>query len=379
VNELVACSRCVLDSSVPSIRFDENGVCNYCDLHDRLEAKYALNEANRARFNRLLEKVRSRGEGKRYDCIVGLSGGTDSTYCLYTVSRLGLRPLAVHMDNGWVSEGARDNIAKAVTKLGVDLKTVTPDWEALRGYYRACLKASIPETCLPCEIGVISTLYETAAQENIDTIVLGTSFRTEGINPLRWNYVDGAYFDDVIRRFGDADAELLPGFNRLKRSNLLYYALVRRIQTVQLPLYMEYHRADIQRTLERELGWTYGGREHFDCLYKPLGAYVEKRKFERDPTKIAVAALVRSGQVTRDDAWEMLKQDSASEPDIAYALERLGLSHADLQAILAAEPLDFRHYRTYYSIFQRFRMPVKMCCRLSLLPETLYEKFFELV
>jgi N-acetyl sugar amidotransferase len=378
MNEQAICNRCILDSSVPGVHFDERGICNHCSLHDKLEDRYAINESSRGRFASLVEEIKSRGRKEEHDCIVGLSGGTDSTYSLYVMKELGLRPLAVHVDNGWVSEAARDNVARTVKKLNVDLRTFAWDWERLREYYLACLRASIPETCLVCEVAGVSSLYQAAAEEDVGYIIWGTSFRTEGINPLRWHYVDGAYLEDVVKRFGRTEIE---GLNRMKALDLLNYIFIRRIKSIQLPLYIEYRNEDIWRTLAQELEWEYGGRQHFDCLYKPFGAYVEINRFERDPRKITLSALVRSGQLTREEALNELHQDRffEDEESIEYCLQKLGLTREDLRNTLSSEPRNFLDYRTYYPILRMLRIPVRICCRLNLLHETLYEKMYELV
>jgi len=147
------CARCILDSSIPGIRFDDEGICNYCKIHDEMEKKYPLNEMGQQKFNQLLAKIKAEGKGKRYDCIVGVSGGTDSTYCLYMAKKLGLRPLAVHFDNGWDTDIAVDNIKNAVTKLGVDLRTITCDWEEFKDIQIAFLSicSGCRDTNRPCD------------------------------------------------------------------------------------------------------------------------------------------------------------------------------------------------------------------------------------
>ena len=374
------CARCVLDASVPGVTFDAEGICNHCRLHDRLDQQYALNEANKIKFDRIVQKIKRSGRGQRYDCIVGLSGGVDSTYCLYKVRELGLRPLAIHYDNGWVADIARQNIEHAVRALDVDLRVVAPPRERLHTFHRACLNASIPETCLPCEIGIVSALYDIAAREHIRYIILGTSFRTEGINPLRWHYVDGAYFNDIVRKHGEGVSAR--GFNKLTAWSLFKYILLKGIKTVQLPLYIEYRNEHIIPILEQELGWRHGGRHHFDCFYKPFGSYVETRKFNRDPKKVSLAALVRNGELSRERALEQLRQSATASVDneaVAYCRRQLNISTAQFDHMLSARPKIFLDYRTYYWVFCLLRGPIKLGCKLKLIPETLYEKLFTVV
>ena len=380
VNSQISCNRCILDSSTPGIYFDEKKICNYCKLHDKLEQKYALNEINKYHFSQLLKKIKSKGKNKKYDCIVGVSGGTDSTFCLYMAKKLGLRPLALHFDNGWVSEIAKNNIKKFVKTLNIDLKVVKLNWGQLKNYYLAFLKASVPEICLACEIGIVSSIYETAAEENISYIILGTSFRTEGIFPLRWHYIDGAYFEDIIKRFGNIDPEIKK-FNRTKLFNMFNYIFLKKIKTVQLPLYINYNDRNIRETLTKELEWEYGGRHHFDCLFKPFQSYFCINKFKIDHRKIGLSALVRSKEITKDEALNILEDDSFFEnkENIEYCIQKLGITHEEFQNILSLEPKTFLHYRTYYPIIKRLRIPVKKLVKLNLLPETFYEKFFELV
>lgn len=376
------CNRCVLDSRVPGITFDQQGICSHCALHDKLDKLYTLNSQNKKKFETLLNKIKISGKNNKYDCVVGLSGGVDSTYCLYTAKRLGLRPLAFHYDNGWCTAIAKKNIEKAIRKLDVDLEKVEFPWEDIKMFHRACLQASIPETCLPCEVGIASGAYKVAAKYNIKYIMLGTSFRTEGINPLRWHYLDGAYFNDIIKKFGQLTSAT-KNFNKLTMPDLFKYIVVKGIKTIQLPLYIEYNNQSIKAIMEKELDWEYGGKIHFDCSYKPFGGYVEKQKFGgRDPGLIALAALVRSKEMTREAALEKIQADDStpvSQKDIDYCRQRLGFSTEELQDILKSPPKTFLDYSTYYSVFSKLRLPIKACCKMKLLPETLYEKFFTVV
>src|SRR5512138_2408704 len=153
------CTRCVSDTTIPNIKFDASGVCNFCKIQDALEADSQLNEQNQARFRALIEKIKSEGRNKEYDCVVGVSGGRDSTYVLYNAIKLGLRPLAVHFDNGWNSEIAVANIKRATTKLNVDLHTVVADWEEFKDLQKAFLHASVSDAEIPTDYAILSVLY----------------------------------------------------------------------------------------------------------------------------------------------------------------------------------------------------------------------------
>ncbi len=370
------CSRCVMDDSVPSVTFDTHGICNHCSLHDKLEQQYEINETNEKKFKELLETIKRKGRHNKYDCLIGLSGGIDSTYCIYMAKQMGLRPLALHYDNGWVTDVAKKNIQKTVEKLNIDIREVGSDHEDIHRYHRACIRASIPETCMPCEVGIVSAIYDVAVKENIKYIVLGTSFRTEGINPLRWHYLDGAYFNDVMRKFDKLD-DKAKEFNKLTLSKMFYYTVVKGIKTIQLPLYINYRNDNIKEKLKKELGWEYGGRAHFDCCYKPLGGKIEAR-FERNPVKTLLSALVRTGEMTRAEALEKLDEPYSAEDteSVAYCQKKLGLTDEELQKIMKLEPKTFLDYKTYFPLINMLRGPIKLGCKLNILPETMYEKLF---
>lgn len=369
------CSRCVMDATVSGVRFDENGVCSYCRMHDKLEQRFALNESNRQKFDALIAAMKRKGKNKPYDCIVALSGGMDSTYSLYLAKKLGLRPLAVHFDNGWVSEAADENIRKVLKLLDVDLRTVSYDWEDLKPLYVAGLKASTPDVCLCCMIGIFSALYQTAYKEGIKYIILGTSFRTEGIVPLKWRCTDGRYFDDVVKKYGKGKVK---GFNKLRISNVFFYSFVKHIKTVQFPLYVEYETGEIRRTLEEEVGWVAGGGHHFDCRFHSVMHYLRVKKFNADKRKVDFSALVRSKQMKRETALqELTEQPSDNDPEVKYCIDKLGLSDEEFREILKSEPKDFTNYANYYSLIRHFRLVVRLLCKLHILPETAYEKYFE--
>ena len=371
------CNRCVMDSSVPGVTFDEEGICSHCRMHDNLDKQYAINDETKKNLEKLVAKIKSKGKNGKYDVLVGVSGGIDSTYCLYMAKKLGLRPLAFNYDNGWTTAVAKQNIKNAVDKLQVDLRVVKPDLEELKRYQRASLEACIPETCLFCVVGIASASFQVAAEENIKYIMLGTSFRTEGITPLRWHYVDGTYFRDIIKKHGKLD-KAAKKFNKLTLPNLFYYMFIKGIRMFQLPLYVEYKDSLIMPFIEKELGWKFGGREHFDCSYKPVGAYFEE-KSGRALKKVSLSAQVRSNEMTREDALEKIKAGSTetvSQDELEYVMKRLDLTQDDVKRFTESPPRTFLDYKTNYSWLSMLKWPIKICCKLKLIPETAYEKYF---
>ena len=236
------CSRCVMDDTVKGITFDEKGKCTFCKIHDELEKKFPLNEKAPERLQQLVEKIKKDGKGKKYDCILGVSGGRDSTYTLYNAVKLGLRPLAVHFDNGWNSEIAVQNIKNATKILGVDLHTHVADWEEFKDLQRSFLFASVPDAEVPTDWVIFSVLFDEADRYNVKYIVHGHSFRTEGTTPITWTYMDGKYIQNVQKRFGKLK---LKSFPNMSMSKYIYYSLIQKIQQLRILYYIPYNEKEV--------------------------------------------------------------------------------------------------------------------------------------
>lgn len=369
------CSRCILDSSIPGLRFDERGVCNFCQAHDRMEKQFPLNKEGQRKLNKLINGVRSKGKNRKYDCVVGVSGGTDSTYCLYMAKKLGLRPLAVHLDNGWDSDIATNNIKKAVAKLGVDLRTVTCDWEEFKDLQISFLKASVPDVEIPTDIAYRAVLYRVAAEEGLHYVFTGHSFRVEGFAPKGWTHMDGKYIKSVHKKFRNTKLRTYPNFTI---SDLLYYTLVRRIRYTYLLTYMDYRKEEAKKFLKKELGWTdYGGHHHESTYTRFVISYLLPTKFKIDKRIIEYSAYVRSGQMTRNEALKKIKEPHLEDPELLrYVIDKLGLTSAEFQNMMSAEPKTFLDYPTYYPFIRAMRIPIWLACKLNLLPYIFYEKYF---
>ena len=256
VKEYRICSKTVMDTiSDPDIVFDENGICNYCyEFSDKLKIRVPPPKIAEAELKSIVDKIKSSGKRKQYDCIIGVSGGVDSTYTAWLVKKLGLRPLAVHLDNGWNSELAVKNVENILGRLGIDLYTEVLDWEMFRDLQLAFLKASTPDGEIPTDHAILAVLYKTAAKFNIRYIISGMNFRSEGMLPPTWarGYLDWKYIRSVQKQFG---TQSLGTFPHLTVTGFLYYNLVRGIRSISLLNYVNFNRAEAIQVIEQELGW----------------------------------------------------------------------------------------------------------------------------
>jgi len=377
--ELKYCARCILDESIPGICFDGQGICNYCHQHEFLEKQYPLGPEGEKRVENLFNKIKAGAQKRAYDCLVGFSGGCDSTYALHEAVKKGLRVLAVNFDDGWGSEIAAENIKKVVDKLGIGYRQVQADEEVMNDWYRACLAASIPEPDLPCDIGYLSALWSVAVEEGVRYVIVGNTFRTEGMLPLRWHYVDGKYFNEIIKRF--AKNRSARGFNRVGLISSIYYLFIKRIKMIQLLVHMGYDRTSASKILAEEYGWQEPGAKHFDNLSQSLVSYVTRNKFHHDWRKIRYSARVRSGELTREEALAEIEKTPVIEDPryLKFCLEKLDISEEDLEKYMAAPPKYFFDYPTYYSIIKGLKPVIRLLCRLHLLHELFYDKHFKLV
>lgn len=369
------CSRCVLDTTVPRIHFDPAGICQFCRIHDELEKEFPLNQTSEEKFKQLIDRVKQEGRGRPYDIIVGVSGGRDSTYALYVAVQLGLRPLAVHFDNGWNSEIAVSNIKNATTKLDVDLHTFVIDWEEFKDLQIAFLKASVPDAEIPTDVAIHGLLHKVAAQEGIKYLVFAHSFRTEGVAPLEWTYMDGRYIQSIQRRFG---TKKLIHYPNVTLRDLFYYKVVKQIKVIPLLVYVPYDQKQVEDILEKKLGWKYYGGHHHESYYTHFfQSYYLPHKFNIDKRKIEYSALIRSGQMKRQAALDEIVQECYPyEPQLVdYTLSKLGLSRQEFEGILKADRKSFHDYPTYYPMIHRMNVLIKLATKFNLVPKHLYLKF----
>jgi len=379
------CQRCICDDTFPAINFDEKGICAYCRLHDLLDREYPTGKEGERRVDAIVEKMKKKGRGRRYDCVSGFSGGRDSTYTLWLLKKkYGLRPLAVHFNDGFGNPTAGENMKRACRTLGVELRTVTSDWRESKDLKKAFLEASVPEMEEGTDLGIASSLYGVAAKEDVKYVVIGQSFRTEGVAPLEWNYLDGRYLREVHKRFGKVPLRPWkpddPGFN-LGLRHMAYYLLWRGIRTVTPLYYLDYVRTEAEEIIIPQLGWVNTGAHYYDDLYQSLMTYIYRVKFNIDRRKLNYSALVRSGQMTREEALAKVAEVSIIEDPkvINLCIKRLGLSREEFDRFMALPLKTFRDYPTSFNYIRAFRLPIWLLTKLRLLPMSAYSKYFDCV
>lgn len=344
------CTRCVMDTSDPDIAFAEDGACNHCaGALRRLETEQLPVDQRPAALERMARQMKDEGRGKDYDCIIGVSGGVDSTMVARLTQQLGLRALAVHFDNGWDSELAVDNIKKTLDALHIDLFTHVVDWEQFRDLQLSFLRASISNAEIPSDHGIHALLFRVAARERVRFILSGSNLATEGMHiPLAWSYYhqDLRLLRGIHRRFG---REPLDTFPQISIPGYLWNVFVRGVRQIPILNYIDYRKAEAMATIERELGWRPYGGKHYESVYTRFyQGYILPAKFGYDKRRVHLSSMICSGNLAREAALTELEKSPYAGADLAidreFVVKKLGLRPEEFEAIMA---LPVRTYRDY--------------------------------
>jgi N-acetyl sugar amidotransferase len=369
------CTRCCYDSTVAGITFDDAGRCSYCALHDQMDAQYPTGDAGRRILDGIADGIRAEGRGKRYDAIVGVSGGCDSTFMLHFATKvLGLRVLAVHFDNTWNSTIATENIHRALGTLDVDLETCVVDNEEYDDIHRAFLAAGVPDLEAPTDIGLATVLYRSAEKHGIRTILEGHSFRTEGVSPLGWLYMDAAYIADVHRRHGTRPMRTFPN---LWMKDFVRWTAWRGIRKVRPLYWLDYRKSEVMPFLERELGWQWYGGHHLENRFTAFyHSYFLPRRWGIDGRSLGWSAACRMGEMDRTEALARLAEPPAFDPALVKMVrKRLGYTEAEFERLMTMDKHSWREYRTYKPTFERMRPFWWLMYRMGRVPKSFYVKF----
>lgn len=377
------CRRCIADSTVPGISFDAAGECSLCKMQDKWEKIFPLGKEGESILNKKLAEIRKQGAGKKYDCVIGISGGRDSIYLLYlAVTRWNLRPLAVHFNDGFDNPVAGENMLKAVRKLGVELRTVTSDFRECKDLKITDLKASTPLLNNGTDVGIGAALYSTAHKEGIKNILFGQSFRTEGIRPLAWAYFDGDLLRALQKRFGTQPLRQWKaddaGYN-LGVKEMVYYSFIKGIKVFSPLYYYSYVKQEVQPLLERELGYVHPGAHYLDDLYWSLITYVHRVKFNIDFRLIEYSAFVRSGQMSREEALKKIETPDMvleDEKVISLCIKRLGITRQQFDEYMQLPPQNWWSYPNSYSLMHLGKPFIKLMTRAGIFTQIVYDKYF---
>jgi N-acetyl sugar amidotransferase len=331
------CTRCIMDITDPQISFDDTGVCNHCHQYDNFVQRFNLDQPDllTKQLQEQLEILKKAGKNKQYDCVIGISGGTDSTYLAYKVKELGLRPLAVHVDCGWNSDLAVRNIENTVKKLGFDLYTVVIDWSEMRDLQLAFFKSGVENCDIPTDHAIVSVLYQIAAENNLEYIISGSNFATESILPVAWGHtnIDATYISYIQKVFGTKKLRKYPLMSIYK---FFYFKVIKKIKTIKLLNYIPYNKKEAQSIIKQQLDWIdYGGKHHESVFTKFFQSYYLPRKFNYDKEIAHLSSLVVSGQITREVALERLVivQSKATDftYEIGYVAKKIGITSKELE------------------------------------------------
>lgn len=369
------CSRCIYDTRVPGIQFDNDGVCSYCHMIEQLECEYntGLPEGEAA-FREILDEIKRKGRGKKYDCVIGVSGGTDSSYMTYKAVEWGLRPLAVHYDNTWNTAIATQNIHKVLKKLNVDLYTHVVNNKESDDIFRSFLKASVPEIDGPTDIALAEVLYRAASEYGVGYILEGHSYKAEGVSPLSTFYVDGKYIASVQKQFGSFPIETFPNMPLFR---FLWWIIVKRIKKIRPLWYIEYSKDEARAFLEKEFGWEYYSGHHLENRMTAfMHSYYLPVKFKNDQRNNSLCADVRGGRMTREEALAEYSEPPHIEDDLLeYFKRRLKIGDAEFDTLMKAPPKSYRDFETYKRTFERMRPLFAVLCKAHLVPRSFYIKY----
>jgi N-acetyl sugar amidotransferase len=351
------CSRGVWDESVPSITFNEQGVSNYALLFDKLVEAYPRGNEGLSSWNSLVKRIKRQGRNLKYDCVIGVSGGTDSCYLLHLAKEFGLRPLAVNLDNGWNSDIAVKNIKKITSALHIDLVTYVIDYDEVKDLIKAYMKAGLPWIDIPTDLAIKAVLYKIASKEGIKNILRGNDFRSEGTQPTEWTYGDGRQLKYIHKKYGVVKLKTFPNYTI---SSLVYYGFVKGIKSIYPYYYLDYNKNKAQSFLTENYKWEYyGGHHHENVFTKFVISYWLFERFGIDKRKITLSAQILSGEILKEVALKQLEEypyDTAMiESMIDYVLKKLDLTRGEFNDIMNSDKHTFADYPSYTFIFGKMR------------------------
>lgn len=369
------CLNCIYDSSLSGIRFNEKNICNYCEMIENLKNQYGTGSPKGlCLLDKILDSIKKSGKNKKYNVVIGISGGTDSSYLLYWAKKNGLRPLAAHYDNTFNSHVATQNIRKITEKLNIDLYTHVCDNKESEDIFRSFFLAGVPEIDGPTDIALAEVMFRAASKYKIKYVLEGHSFIAEGVSPLGKAYVDGKYIKTIHKKFGKIPMRTFPNMTLIK---FLYWSLFKNIKKIRPYWYINYSKEEAKKILKEKFDWVdYGGHHLENRMTAFHHSYYTPIKFNLDQRNNTLAARVRSGSLSRNEALKEYSKPPFMEKDLKnYILKRLEIDNDEFVSVFNGPKKYFYDFKTYKKTFELFKPIFYLLAKLNLVPMSFYLKY----
>jgi len=353
------------------IKFNSEGLCHHCERYDEThEDRLFHNQPEK--LQELIADIKRKGRGKKYDCLIGVSGGVDSTYVALLTKQYGLKPLAVHLDNGWNSEVAVSNIYKCMNRLEIDLHTEVLNWNEFKKLQIAFLKAGVPDGEVPTDHAIFATMWKFARKYKIPTIVSGMNFHTESISVPNWSYghSDFRYINSINKKFGNCELKSYPHFSLWY---LLYINGIGAVKTASILNYIPYEKNVIKKKIQDDLGWVdYGGKHHESVYTRFYQGYVLPKYYNIDKRYGHLSDLINANQKTRAEALIELREPSypvdLQEKDLVFVASKFGFEKEEFLEILDGEKRNFRDFPNQEIVLKTFKFVLNKLRKLGIYP-----------
>ena len=346
------CERCIMDTSDPDIIFEADGTCNHCNLAlFRLKRINDVTAEQRSEaLKKLVEEIKTCNRDKKYDCVIGISGGVDSTYLAYRIHGMGLRPLAIHVDNGWNSELSLTNMKSLAEKIGIDFKIITPNWDEFKDLQLAFLRASVPDIEVPTDHALNAILRWTTAEHGLKYLLMGTNTGTESILPDAWSQggLDWRYIQSIHQQFGKRK---ITSITHASAFDFIDFEFIHQVKDINILDYMDYSKNEAMNVLQNDLGWQYYGGKHYESIYtRFVQGYILPVKFNFDKRRAHLSSLIAAGEMTRGQALEEIKicdyPEELMKSDRELVLEKLELTIDEFEDIMRQPPQKFDNFKS---------------------------------
>ncbi len=354
------CSNCVMDTTDTKINFDTDGVCDHCNTYySDIVPKWHPDKFSEIELIQVINKIKAEGKNRDFDCIMGMSGGIDSSYLLYVMKeKYGLRPLVFHVDAGWNSQIAVNNIERLIDGLGLDLYTEVINWEEIKDLQLAFFKSGVPHIDVPQDHAFFATMYKYASKNEIKYILTGGNYSTECVrNPLEWMYYqsDSIQLKDIHKKHGTIPLKTYPVTNILWHK--VYLPYLRGIKLIRPLDYLPYHKEEAMQLLVDKYGYQKYPQKHFESRFTRFyESYWLPERFGYDTRRVQYSSLILTGQLSRDEALRKLEQPSYDletiQQEFQFVATKLGISVKELQSYFDAPKKTFKDYKSQEDVYK---------------------------